>query len=185
MVRLTLNAPRLDHEIWLPFMKRDHLTADRIMIEAERVLQSKKEWVLDGVIQIKYIHAPLPVGGGRCKPKPDLEKYLHKKHCIISIPKTRDNLCCARAIVTAVARLDKHPMWNSIRTGRQVQLEMARVLQYKAGVPKGVLCGKPEWDKFQQALGDKYELMVISREFFDAIHRSKSCFEKSDYLSCR
>ena len=168
-VRLTLNSTRLDHEIWLPFMKSTELTADRVMVEAERVMQSKKEWVLEGSIHVQFIHAPLPVGGGRLKHIANLERYLAKKRCIISIPRSADNICCARAIVTAKARLDKHPMWNSIRAGRQIQSDMALELQRNAGIPCGVLCGKPQWDRFQQALGCQYELIIISRDFFNAI----------------
>lgn len=29
----------------------------------------------------------------------------------------RDHLCCAGAIVSAKARIDKHPTWNSIQKG--------------------------------------------------------------------
>jgi hypothetical protein len=169
MVRLSINSPGLDHEIWLPFMKPAQLTADRIMIEAERVLQSKKEWLLEGNLLVKFIHAPLPVGGGRVKRTPDAETYLKKKHSIISIPKSKDNLCCAKAIITAKAKLDKHPKWESIKRGRKIQQQLAEELQRVAGIPYGTLCGRVEWDKFQKVLGNDYELIVISRDFFNAI----------------
>jgi hypothetical protein len=169
MVRLSINSPGLDHEIWLPFMKPAQLTADRIMIEAERVLQSKKEWLLEGNLLVKFIHAPLPVGGGRFKQTPDAETYLKKKHSIISIPKSKDNLCCAKAIITAKAKLDKHPKWESIKRGRKIQQQLAEELQRVAGIPYGTLCGRVEWDKFQKVLGNDYELIVISRDFFNAI----------------
>ena len=43
--------------------------------------------------------------------------YLSQKRSIIPI-KNKDTLCCARAIVTAKARLDSYPKWNSIRQGK-------------------------------------------------------------------
>lgn len=168
-VRLTLNSPHLNHEIWLPFMTPAQLTADRVMIEADRVLQSNQEWLLEGEIIVTFIHAPLPAGGGRVKHVSHLGKFLERKRCFISIPRSNDNMCCAKAIATAKARLDHHPKWNSIRQGRKIQNKIASDIQRQAGIPYGTLCGKPEWDKFQQVLGDEYELVVISRDFFNCI----------------
>ena len=48
------------------------------------------------------------------------EKLLKKRGCIIQI-KNRDELCCARAIVTLKARVDKDPEYQNIMQGRGVQ----------------------------------------------------------------
>ena len=48
----------MNHEIWLPFMTLDQLTADRVMVEVERVIQSNDDWMF-GDFFINYIHAPL------------------------------------------------------------------------------------------------------------------------------
>ena len=174
-VRLTIMSEGLNHEIWLPFMTPAQLTADRIMFEVERVLQSNKEWLFQGIINVHFIHAPLPVGGGRRKMMGQLEVYLKKKRCIIAIPDAKDNMCCAKAIVTAKARLDKHPRYHSIRHGYPLQTHLALQLHRQARVPMGVLCGKPEWDKFQEALGPEYVLIVASRDFFNAVvYKSQS-----------
>ena len=61
-----------------------------------------------------------------------LASYLAQKRCIIQI-KNKDCLCCARAIVTARARLDRHPKLNSIRQGRSEQLHLVRQLHVDAG----------------------------------------------------
>ena len=74
------------------------------MIEADRVLQSNKQWLLEDDMLITFIHAPLPVGGGFAKRVLNLDKTLKIKRCIVNIPKSKDNLCCARAIITAKAR---------------------------------------------------------------------------------
>lgn len=168
-VRLTLSSPHLDHEIWLPFMTPDQLTADRVMIEVDRVLQSNYEWMFEGDFFINFVHAPLPGGGGYARNIGTLETLLIKKRCIIQIPRRDDMLCCARAIITAKANLDHHPRWNSIRTGCDIQTVLAEELHRNANVQTGVLCGKPEWVKFQQALGPEYQLVVVSREFFNSI----------------
>ena len=50
----------------------------------------------------------MPDGGNRKRCKyVDLEKKLKDKRCIIRI-KNKDELCCTRAIATAIARMDKH-----------------------------------------------------------------------------
>ena len=62
----------------------------------------------------------------------NVASYLTQKRCIIQI-KNKDVLCCAQAIVTARARLDHHPKWNSIRRGRCEQRLLARQLHIDTG----------------------------------------------------
>lgn len=117
LVRLTVQCPELDYPISLPFMRVAQLSADRLLSEIERVLQSYDEFVVDQSLEIEVIHVKLPSGkGNKKKCYVDLEKSLKEKKSFIKI-NNRDQLCCARAIVTAKARIDKHPKWNSIRKG--------------------------------------------------------------------
>lgn len=117
LVRLTVQCPELDYPISLPFMRVAQLSADRLLSEIERVLQSYEEFVVDQSLEIEVIHVKLPSGkGNKKKCYVDLEKSLKEKKSFIKI-NNRDQLCCARAIVTAKARIDKHPKWNSIRKG--------------------------------------------------------------------
>ena len=167
-VRLTLTSRYLHHEIWVPFMTPEQLTAERVMTEVDRVVQSNDQWLFDDV-SVHFIHAPLPVGGGRLRGVGSLAAYLDKKKCLIQIPRSDDNLCCARAIVTAKARKDNHPKWNSIRQGRKEQLRLAKELHAAAQVPQGILCGKEEWEKFQDVLGREYQLVIVSRDFFNSV----------------
>ena len=74
--------------------------------------------------------------------------FLILKKSVIRI-RNKDLLCLARALVTDMARQEKHPDWNSIRLGRQWQSILAKELHQKAGVPEG-LCGLPEVTKFQR-----------------------------------
>ena len=123
-VRLTISAPTMNHELWLPFMTLDQLTTDRVMVEVDRVIQSNDAWLFDDFF-INFIHAPLPVGDGLARSVADLTTYLTSKRSLIQIPRNPDNLCCARAIVTGKARLDNHPQWNSIRQGHHIQTYLA------------------------------------------------------------
>ena len=93
-VQLTIRAPTMNHEIWLPFMTPDQLTPDRVMMEVEHVIQSNDDWIF-GDFFINYIHAPLPFGGGLLWGVGDLTTFLTKKASFSQIPRTADNLCCA------------------------------------------------------------------------------------------
>lgn len=91
--------------------------ADRLLSEIERVLQSYEEFVVDQSFEIEVVHVKLPSGKGHEKKRyVNLTKSLKEKRRFIKIINI-DHLCCARAIVTAKARIDKHPKWNSIRKG--------------------------------------------------------------------
>jgi hypothetical protein len=131
-VRVSITADRLD-EIWTPFMTPEELTADRIMIEVERVVQSNRKWMMEGAFQVQFVHAALPAGEGYGKRTVSLETALKKRTCFIEI-KNRDSMCCARAIVTARARVEQPPEYKSIRQGRMIQEALAQQLHLQAGM---------------------------------------------------
>ena len=58
-VRLTITLQTLHHEIWLPFMTPEQLMADCVMVEVDRVVQSKDTWLFSD-FYLNFIHAPLP-----------------------------------------------------------------------------------------------------------------------------
>jgi hypothetical protein len=60
-------------------------------------------------------------------------------------------MCCARAIVTAKAKIDGHDQWNSIRQSRRIHEELALELHTKAGVPLHQ-CGIEDVKTFQRFL---------------------------------
>ncbi|WAR12282.1 ZN777-like protein [Mya arenaria] len=166
-VRVTMDNPQLDFPIVLRFMKRSELTVDRLLSEIERVLQSYEQFVLDETFGLEFVHVHLPNGSGtRGKPFVDISKLLNNKASVLQIRNT-DELCCARAIVTAIARIEKHPQWNNIRLGHHAQKQLALNLHDKAGVPLQ-RCGIDEVKLFQSALPD-YKIVVLSKDHFNAI----------------
>ena len=94
----------------------------------------------------------------------ELEKFLRNKKCIIRIP-DEGNICCACAIVTAKARLDNDPCYESIHKGNKnhktMQGRLAEQLR-DANVPLGP-CGLEEIKKFESHLKD-YPMVVVSFE---------------------
>jgi len=104
LVRLFIDNPELDFPITLEFMQRRELTVDKILSEIERVLQSYQQFVVDETFNIDLVHVQNPHGKGNPKkPYVDIAKLLHNKGSVIQI-RNNDELCCARAIVTAIAR---------------------------------------------------------------------------------
>ena len=76
-------------------------------------------------------------------------------------------MCCARAIVTAKAKMDGHEQWNSIRHGRRIQEELALEIHAKAGVPLNQWGIEDEKTVLLFLVG--YQIHLISRDHFNGI----------------
>ena len=162
LIRISIQNPEFDYPIELPFKQKRLLNADSILYEIERVLQSYQEFKLDSGLKLDIIHVSMPAGRGRYKMNyVNVERALREKHCFIQIRNT-DDICCARAIVTAIARVEKHPKWESIRKGRKIQQQLALELHEKANIPVAE-CGIDEIKRFQAVLPG-YQVHVYSLE---------------------
>lgn len=104
---------------------------------------------------------------------------IKDKRCFIRI-QNNDNLCLARAVVTAKARIDGHDQWNSIRQGRNIQKVLAVQLHEKTGVPL-TKCGIEEAKHFKNVLKD-YQINILSKEHFNGIIFSGPETEKRLYI---
>ena len=88
-----LRSPQLEYPISLPFLPLSHLTAERILAEIERVIQSNREFRLNDSVQVNLIHVQMPNGGtGTKRSEINLEKHLAKKGSIIRI-QNKDEMC--------------------------------------------------------------------------------------------
>jgi hypothetical protein len=180
LVQVTLECPDLDFPIRLPFMQMNQLISELLLTEIERVLQSNKWFVLDHCVQLNIIHVSLPKGGtGKRCDYVDTERFLKDKRCIIQI-QNKDDMCCARAIVTAKAKIDGHEQWNSIQRGPRIQEELALELHANAGIPLHQ-CGIEDVKTFQRFLVG-YQIHVISREHFNGIVYHGPTTDKKIYL---
>ena len=106
-----------------------------------QALNSNEQFEMDDSFQLSITqvhHAPQGTGKPRRgKPgHPTMEMLTTKKNSVIRI-QNRDELCCARALVVAKARVDQHPKWHSIRKGSQIQRTLALDLHHEAKVPLG------------------------------------------------
>ena len=167
LVRISMDNPELDYPIVLPFMRQNALTVDRLLSEIERVLQSYEEFVLDETFGIELVHVNLTKGSGqKRKPYVDIKKLLDDKRSIIQI-RNLDDLCCARALVTAMARVQNHPEWHSIKQGRKIQETLARELHEKAGITLKA-CGVDDVKSFQNVLPE-FRIHILSKDHFNSV----------------
>ena len=161
------------------FTTRDDYVDELLNTMADQ-LNSNESFDPSEGLAISVILVRLPSPGSRPKNlalgRRRKEEDDKRKKKIIRI-QNRDELCCARAIVTMMAwchrndhvRFDSdvHPWreWRNCREGRAVQTTRARALHLAAGVPEGP-CGYPELQKFQDhlyRLDPPYQLKVIIR----------------------
>ena len=156
------------------FMTRDRYV-DELLDTLAGKLNSNEEFHPDRGLQVDVVLIRMPTpGSGRKRYNVGvraMEKDSARKRSIIQI-KNKDNLCCARAIVTMKAwchRDDRHHMarsdWDALKRGFPRQGVYARQLHQAAGVPEGP-CGLVELEKFQtylSTLDPPYQLKVLSR----------------------
>ena len=114
---------------------------DGLFHRLAQALNSNEQFEMDDSFQlsITQVHHP-PQGTGKPRPgkpgHPTMEMLTRNSKSIIRI-NNKDELCCARALVVAKARVDQHPKWSSIRQGGKLQRTLALELQHEANVPLG------------------------------------------------
>ena len=92
--------------------------ADAVLDRLSRALNSNEQFEMDGSFKMSITqvrHAPRGGAGGKRRLRTGhqtLALLKPKRHSIVQIRNT-DVLCCARALVTAKAKMDRHPKWRS------------------------------------------------------------------------
>ena len=142
----TIGSNRLHNNFQGWGLRAGEWRQDRERVEAlfhrlAQALNSNEEFEMDDSFQLSITqvqHAPQGTGKPRRgKPgHPTIQLLTSQKRSVIRITND-DELCCARALVVAKARLDQHPKYNSIRQGRPLQRTLALDLHHEAKVPLG------------------------------------------------
>ena len=160
-VRFVLRSEQLDTPISMPFMSVEQLTPEKVFSQIERVIQSNRDFRLNDTVVVDIIHVEAPQGSGRSKRNVlNIKDFLHKKRSVITI-RNNDNLCLARALVVAIAKIGKDPNYkNLLKPGYKILERKARELHEAANVPLGP-CGIHEVELFQKYLTN-YEINIVS-----------------------
>ena len=125
-VRFVLRSEQLDTPISIPFLPLAQLTPERVFSAVQRVMQSNREFRLNDTVTVDLIHVEAPQGSGRSKRNVvNIKEYLHKKKSVIVI-KNNDNLCLARALVVAIAKIENAPNYVYLRDVDRAQEKKAR-----------------------------------------------------------
>ena len=186
-IGMIIDGGGLQAPIWIPLMRNDQFSVERIMLAVEGVLQSNADFLTerDG-FEVSFLHISMPAGRGNSTvSRVDFEKWMKGKRCFVKI-RNRDSMCCARALAVAIAHSNKTASseagryYKSICEVNRVQKEAAIYLHEKSGVPIGGSCGIDELKLFQHALPD-YQIVVYSKNTFNEIlyagpHKTKQLF---------
>ena len=167
-VRLILHSTQLEYPITFPFMTPHRLTTERILAELQRVIQSNQEFRLKDTVDVNVIHVSMPSGSkGSKRSEINLEKHLQKKRSIVRI-QNDDDLCMARALLVAKAKVDSDPQYKYVADYRKtMQTRLAQELHQNAGVPLAP-CGLEQAKQFQAYLAD-YQSSIVSKEYGNKI----------------
>ena len=140
----TITSNRLHNNFQGWGLRAGEWRQDRERVEAlfhhlAQALNSNEQFEMDDSFQLSITqvhHAPQRSGSRRQnKPgHPTMQLLTSNKRSVIRI-QNRDDLCCARALVTAKARVDQHPKYHSIRQGKSLQRTLALDLHHDAKVP--------------------------------------------------
>jgi len=158
-MRVMVSADNLKKPLSTRLVPVSEQNPSLILGEIGYVLQSEEELSLDNSFTIDVVALKAPVGSGRFGKVLNYSKHTKIKKSIITI-KNKDQLCCARAIVTGKALADKHVKYSKLRDGRKIQKQHALALHKKANIQPGP-CGLEEIARFQSVLPD-YQIVVIS-----------------------
>ena len=162
-------------------MLAERLTTEHILAKFEQVIQSNQEFRLNDTVEINVIHVSIPIGGKRNKrSEVNLEKHLEKKRSIVRI-RNDDDLCMARALIVAKAKLDNDPRYKYVADHRKpMQTHLAQELHQNAGVPLGP-CGIEQAKQFQAYLTE-YQISIVSKEYENKIVYAGPEKDKTIYL---
>ena len=128
---------------------------DALFDRLAQALNSNEQFEIDDSFQLSITqvhHTPQGTGRPRHgKPgHPTMEMLTAKKNSVIRI-QNKDELCCARALVVAKAKVDHHPKERAIQRGKGLlQRTLALELQHEANVPLGP-CSYDALTKFSAA----------------------------------
>ena len=139
-----------------------------LLQQMSNILNSNEQFRIDDRFHVEVSHIKdSGVGSGSRGKRPgtqSVEQFLQNKKSVVHI-QNLDELCCARALVTAKAYRDwgsRDPHYKDIIRGGDFQRDMARQLHRRARVPEGP-CGIGELNLFQIALAE-YQIVVVSAD---------------------
>ena len=103
-IKIYISHPELTHPISLPFMRVEDLTAEMIVVQIVKVLQSNKKLALDDKLTFSTSVLKLNTGCGSTR----LDEYIIKKQSIVKVKEEADSVCALRAIILGMVYATPH-----------------------------------------------------------------------------
>lgn len=168
LIRICLQASGLDRPISTTLMTVSALSVEKVMAAVMKVLQSKEEIHLDSGFVADVVTIRRDIGAGRRK-LVNVEVDRLKKQSILAIPSDDVGLCCAKAIVYALAHLDKDVTAIKAMQNRRrpALMKRATALHNAAGVPLGP-CTYAEVAQFEEHLN--VQIVVFSSDNLNKVN---------------
>ncbi|GFX12400.1 uncharacterized protein TNCV_1035871 [Trichonephila clavipes] len=116
LIRAIFFSEHLDRPISTHLMLVSEMSVEKIMACATKVLQSKSEVRLDEGFNIEIITIRRPLGSGKRNRRvliPSIDRL--RKKSIRCMPEDDLNICCAKAIILAIAEVEKDADLRSLR----------------------------------------------------------------------
>ncbi|KAK3107046.1 hypothetical protein FSP39_005868 [Pinctada imbricata] len=193
-IRIYIDQDHFETPIVIHLRSISSLTANDIMAEIEKVLQSKMDLRLNSSFQLQIATLKVPRGGGRSKLMKDA---VDQKKSLICI-RNKDSLCLARSILVAKAYFDVQNCDSSatvddkmklikyrekIRKIKNFQTSEAEKLQSRVGLPMSHQCSFDDIKKFERELN--VQIVVVNEEENYACQTYGFAFEKKIYVLYR
>ncbi|GFW85199.1 DNA_pol_B_2 domain-containing protein [Trichonephila clavipes] len=161
LIRAIIFSEHLDRPISTHLMLVSEMSVEKIMACTTKVLQSKSEVRLDEGFNIEIITIRGPVGSGKRSRRvliPSMDRL--RKTSIRCIPDDDLNICYAKAIILAIAEVEKDADLRSLRKKDCYLFQRRAIaLHQSTGAPQGP-CGFEEIALFEQYL--KIQVIVVS-----------------------
>ncbi|GBN09369.1 hypothetical protein AVEN_156328-1 [Araneus ventricosus] len=163
LMRFCIFSSNLDKPISTCLWRVHTFTADKVLNAIANAIESNEELQLDETLRMEITTIRQPVGAGRIRKVVNVECDRLNKRSILCIPTDSLGLCCAKAVVFAIAHLDgDRRSINAMKDRRRPASETrARELHKKAGIPLGP-CTFAEVARFEEVLD--IQIVVISTE---------------------
>ena len=150
----------------------------RLFERLSSILNSNEQFEMDDSFHFEVMHVRNPGrGSGRLRlGTKHIQQMLKSKKSVIAISND-DELCCARALVTAKAYRDKDNCYNDIRKGRPVQGKLALELHALTGVSEGPFDRNDVFHCVRLSRTKPQFLVLLPRRGFDFLRQHLSCPE--------
>lgn len=134
-IGFTLSAEELPRQTYLPFKMARNVTFEDIWHLISSLYQSNIEGLNTDTFRLTLTKINPPRGRGRKRTYyyNNFEEECRKRSGIITINNT-DHLCLPRALVVAIARIEKDKNYKRIRDGKKVQVNRVQQLLSESNI---------------------------------------------------